>query len=623
MTKKPIIIGLWILMLAIFVYAATPTTPSTISPITNSLWLDDPNLSCSGSTGAVGDTYYEIYSQGKTTAYRTSLSVAWLQSGPGNYHEGSSASDRYYLSGTTGDTKNVSTNFTFNGDIFEIDVEVQDGIYAAVITINGTTVFSNSSTVTTFGPQTLSIDTSRWNDGNNYTMMFYHDGNDPSNKHFYWWWDEVNTERETDVYLISNNTEGQGDWDLNVSGTYTWNCRACDDDDGSCSAYTTSRNLILFNLTNCTSGNTALNFTLKDEESGDRFGPLGFQADLTLSSAWDSKAFNFDLQNFNNYSLCLNPAGYDITLDGFIDYSSTNSSYSYPRQYYFEDATINGNAGTDIDLYLLDDTYSSPITFTALEDGGVVSGLIIHIQRYSPGDGTYTLVAMGETGPSGTEIIYLRQTDAWYRIIAIQDGVQVYITDPLHILEDDYEINLGSGGAEAPIFDAWDALGSIAWSIGWNNVTNVTTLTADDASGVSTSMCFKVDKYSLAEGTQTICYTCESSSSVTIPCTITDADAYYEAKFIAYKDSVWRLVGTRTLDLAQDLANLIGKDGLLYSFLFIGMIAFSAVWNPAVAVSFAIAGLAFASWIGFIQLSIAAIVALIFVGGVIAIKSRN
>ena len=55
MKTKILFVLIGMLLFSSFVLAVAPTIPSTLSPDNNSVWFNDPTLTCSGSTDADGD----------------------------------------------------------------------------------------------------------------------------------------------------------------------------------------------------------------------------------------------------------------------------------------------------------------------------------------------------------------------------------------------------------------------------------------------------------------------------------------------------------------------------------------------------------------------------------------
>jgi len=594
-------------------FADAPTTPTTLSPDNNSIWFDDPTLTCSGSTDPDGDPIN--YSFWADSFEHPATPVSWTNWKAGEPDGG----DCVFHSFSTSNWLDWSCSQSQDFICEKGDAEDYEFVTSPHKTWEEARDYCENKS------------------GNFWHLVVLKDANESN---------FIDSRISDNSWIGVNDLVSEGDFEWiswfqgefilqnltsinylweNLSGEYSWKCQACDNN-SECSDFTEIRSLYKMDFDNCSSGNVALNFTGRDEETDDLLIPdMTFDAAWTLESAWDALLYNFGLTGDNNYSFCLSPSGVDVNITGFLEYDSTNSSYSFPRQYYFQDAIINGDTSNNIDLFQLSDTYATPITFTALRGATTVEDVLIHVQRYDPGTGDYTLVAMGETGATGQDIIYMRMTDAWYRILAYSDGVLEFVGDPEHILSSSYTIYLtGGAGGMSDYWDNWEALDSINYNLAFNESgTNYVTLTADDGSGVSTAMCLKVEKWTMLDGMEELYYNCESSASVTMSYEITDFDANYNAKFIAFFDGGWRLIDTEEISLTTNLSDLIGTDGIIYALLFIGIIAFVGLWNPVASVALTMFGLIISIMIGLISVSWAALIGVLITGGIILFKIRE
>ena len=605
-----------------------PSTPTTLSPDNDSIFFNDPTLTCSGSIDLDEDDINYLFWNFHSVILNQSASWNGDEGNTGDtdFYEGSSINDRFYVRlRDDGEWIWYSSNFSINADSFILNVQLSTygaNTFDGSIRVDGITVWTMPSD---YSQQNITIDLSDYNDGEEHSIGFVAvmSGSPHDNdwNYFYWWFDGLNS-NET---ILQNSSATNYEWEDLASGNYLWSCQACDNQ-STCSNFTETRSLYKMDFEECSEGNVALNFTGKDEETGDLLIPdMSFDAALMLESAADSLLYNFGLEDDNNYQLCLIPDGVDVNITGFIEYDSTNSSYSFPRQYYFQDAIINGDTTNNINLFQLSDEFATPITFTAIRGAYAVEDILIHVQRYDPGTGVYTLVAMGETGATGQDIIYMRMTDAWYRILAYEDGVLVYTGDPEHILDSTYTISLApSGDGMGSYWDDWEALDSINYNLAFNSSgTNMFTLTADDGTGASSSMCLKVEKWSMLDGMETLYYECEESASITMSYEVTDLDATYIGKFIANFDGGWRLMDTEEVSLKTSLSDLIGIDGIIYAILLVGIIAFVGLSSPVAAIVLTIFGLIVSFLIGLISIEWGALIGLIAVGGIILAKMRT
>tara|TARA_Y100000310_G_C20688721_1_gene820787 strand:- start:2036 stop:4108 length:2073 start_codon:yes stop_codon:yes gene_type:complete len=643
------------------VLATAPTIPTTLSPVNNSIYFDTPTLTCSGSTDAESDPInYLFYFPSGNLVQNSTLTTY-------NFN------NTYFIdnfnradSGTVG---NGWTEVNSGGD-FSIS---NNKLFATLTGSGEATLTKNISNVSVV--ESLSWN---WNStdingaGNNLVQLYAYDGgtecfnlglggattsqflldgswigsNISANTDYFMTVQDLDFDSKTfNVYangilqaggsLSTCNQFTSLKWRIasNDGGTINsyiddlemgkllspsvnnWNCQSCDNN-SECSSLTSNSTFSMADFYSCSSGNVALNFTLRDEENesaliGDMDGTL------TLDSLQDSKAYSFDLNDNSNFGMCLEPSNVNVNVSGFMEYLPNSSSYTYPRQYYFDQNTINGNNTQDISLYSLVDSLSTAVQFTASKAGSLASDILIHLQKYDPATNAFRLVAMGQTSSSGTDIIYLRLTDAWYRILAYDEGELGFTSGPEHITSTNYLMNLigGTAGENAVIeFGEWLDLGNIIFTLNYSNASQAFQLVADDSSGASTSMCLKVDKHDMLNGTTNICYQCVSSASVSISCAITDTDAYYTAQFIGYTNNTWRVLGSLTQDLSGKIADTIGKDGTFYAFLLVGVSAFAAIWSPAAAITLSLFSVSVMSVLGFIDVAWGMVMLLIVTG---------
>ena len=627
--KKTLLFGLSMILLMSFALADAPTTPTTLSPDNNSVWFNDPTLTCSGSTDADGDDINYLFYNAMDTTNSTGMNVSGYSGVGSGWELGSSICNPFSMHKSNSDLL-VEVDYVFNSDYWEIylytNIETWGGSGNARIDIDGVQIWITGQD---HPWNWTTLDVSEYNDGEPHTIGFYVEGAGGASAHLRFWWhregDALLQNSSAMTYLTNENDTCSGTQYELDDYFWSWKCQACDNN-SACSNLTETRSLYKMGFEECDSGNVALNFTGRDEETEDLLIPdMTFDAAWTLESAWDALLYNFGLTGDNNYTFCLNPAGLDVNITGFVEYDSTNSSYSFPRQYYFQDAIINGDTSNEIDLFQLSDTFATPITFTALRGATTVEDVLIHVQRYDPGTGDYTLVAMGETGATGQDIIYMRMTDAWYRILAYSDGVLEFVGDPEHILSSSYTIYLtGGAGGMSDYWDNWESLDSINYNLAFNESgTNHVTLTADDESGASTAMCLKVEKWTMLDGMEELYYSCESSASITMSYEITDLDANHNAKFIAFFDGGWRMIDSEEIALTTNLSDLIGTDGIIYAMLFIGIIAFVGLWNPVASVALTMFGLIISFMMGLISVPWSALIGILIAGGIILFKIRE
>jgi hypothetical protein len=430
--------------------------------------------------------------------------------------------------------------------------------------------------------------------------------------------------------LLQNSTATTYSWSgINFGTSQTWYCKACDHL-AACSNNTETRTIYAINFSNCAAGSAdmALNLSMKNEENESLLiGAVDYT--LTLDSDFDSLAYSGNMSGSSSYGLCMSPSDIDVSATGFLEYLPDDAAFTFPRQYYLDAMALNSNVTQNITLYSLPDALSTAVTFIASRAAQAVQGVLIHLQRYDVATNSFRLVAMGETNANGNDIIYLRLTDAWYRVLAYDQGELQFSSGPEHITSSPYSIILAGGAAGSDTFASfgnWVDLGDISYSLNYSNTTNSFNLIADDVTGASTSLCLKVDKFDMMNGTTNICYSCVESSSASIACPITNLDAYYVGSFIAYDDATWRVLASLPVDLTGKIAETIGKDGAFFAFLLVGVAAFAAIWSAAASIGLGLLALTAMTTLGFVDIAWEWVMGLIMAGIIliaIMYKRRN
>jgi len=606
------LIALYLVALAVLVTAAIPSVPSIIGPLNNSVYFGGENVTliCSGSTDDDGGPITYIYNI-------------------------SPEPNRYYFS-----------SFTYNYEDARDYCEAL-GTDWHLATIDNSTEQTYISSIVNSGNAWIglrdvdgdgSYEDDEWEWGTSgYRDWSGGEGSDPSQCVWHQasddnWADSPCTDTAKFVCEFGNYSytsyEQNG---INASiyslcaGNYNWSCKACNSTP-NCSESSEIMNLGIANIYNCNSGNINLNFTLFNEEIYNDTLNASWDITLSLSSETSSDSFNFQVDNTFNPMFCIEPNGTTITLNGFVEYLPTNESYSYPRQYYFSDASITSGIQTDIIVHALEDGYASSCSFKVTEEGSTpYAGSIIHLQRYLPGTGAYLGVAMGNTSSGGEDTIYLRLTDAWYRIFAYdRNNVLRYTSGPEHIASCPYNIIIGSEGEpDYNESEEWFLYDNINFAITFNDTTNLTSLTYDDPTGYATKMCLRVEKFGFeGDGYDLINTTCLTSSSGTMIQHLNES-GFYIAKAIGYHNDDWRLLGSLSIELGENLSNLIGKEGVFFAFLLVGILIFVGLYSPPASIIMGIVGFIASKAFGLLEVGWGAIVGIAFVGVLILFKQRG
>ncbi len=252
-----------------------------------------------------------------------------------------------------------------------------------------------------------------------------------------------------------------------------------------------------------------------------------------------------------------------------------------------------------------------------------VSDIIIQLQRFIVGEGIFNLVAMGETNSQGQDVIPLRLSDAFYKVIAVEDGDIVFDGGSQHISSSTYNIYLGADPSITNYANGYTQLDNLAWNLSFNaSGTNAIVLSALDTTGASTKMCLRVERYDAENGSEVINYECVTTSSASLSYTITNLTQTHVAQFVAYKDDIYRIMDQITVRLTTILADLIDEDGLFYAALIVISLSFLGLFNPQAAVILALVGIVASFILGLLPIAWASIIGLIIAGGILAYKIK-
>lgn len=419
-----------------------------------------------------------------------------------------------------------------------------------------------------------------------------------------------NIYKTIDIPVINGSTTNSFFWSFTLTQT-----------DGTQFYQNTSldyQNISYINLINCNStwATKTLNFTTKSATN-----PLPL-VNTTFYSNWyywlgrGSTRKQYSWENTSelnsNYQFCINP-NFTYSVSADIEYDSTGYSKNY---YYLDNASIN-NQTQSINFYLLNDSIATLTVLQVIDQyQNEQPGIIIQIQQYDIGLGTYFTIGMSKTSSSGEDITYLNWYDTFYKFILIKNNTIVQISDPMKIkastvtftLSDEFE------------FD-YDKFDDITYTLYYNNATSNFILTFADSSGSITQGCLRVIRRH-ANAETIICDSCEESASATLYCNInTNLSGTYFATFYAKGSpirvfaSISKKAGTTISQIYDSIENLSGSFlALIMAGVVVGLFLFS----PVLAIVAVIGGLLIAISIGFTTVNYVTFIGLVIAGGIVA-----
>jgi len=157
-----------------------------------------------------------------------------------------------------------------------------------------------------------------------------------------------------------------------------------------------------------------------------------------------------------------------------------------------------------------------------------------------------------------------------------------------------------------------------------NNATATVACTYNDSSAHLQTMYLSVQKLSNVSWTS-ICANSSASSNGTMTCSAASAGngTYYYWLYGKFASSTTLTIKIADGSFTVGLINIFGTAGLLFSAILIIALVMIGSFNPVVTVFMGIVGLVASSVLGMLDISLAALVGIIIVGIIIAIKSRG
>jgi len=302
---------------------------------------------------------------------------------------------------------------------------------------------------------------------------------------------------------------------------------------------------------------------------------------------------------------------YIFTID--VEADATDFSKNF---YYFTEATKTSGNATETDLYLLNDTLSTPTTLLVRDRyQRVISDVLIFVQFYDVGTDTFYTVTMGKTNQNGEDIVYLNWFDSLYKFILVQNGTTILTTNPYKIGDTPQIFQI-----EDDIVYDFDKFRDFQYSLIFNNATNNFVLTYIKPSGLVESACLRVINRD-ATGDTEICETCSTSASATLYCNIALAGngtfiaTFYATGSLAVIDWIIQEVG---IGMSETIFNLLDKnDAAFYTILMSSIVLLIFLISPVFGILGILAGLLLSSALGFSLISYASFLFISCVGGTI------
>jgi len=381
------------------------------------------------------------------------------------------------------------------------------------------------------------------------------------------------------------------------------------------------------NISKCTSGAKAANFTAYDEGNMSRLNPYNFLGTFEYWLGTGSIRRNMSINDLSvaESNICVQP-NETFHSDAIIQYEKDGY---VKRNYDLVNTSLDNNTMQAINLYLLETTASTSFIVSVRDPSQLpVKAAYIYVQRYYPGTGTYNTVDILKTDDNGNTVGHFEAETEDYKFIVIKNGAILY-TSPVQKVYCSatpctLPLTIGSTGV-----NLWTTMGnysSLIYNLEYNETTKIWVYTYVDTSGTTHYGRLYVYWIDGARGKQTICNVNSTSNAASLTCNSTGYNGtIYGEIYLSRSPEILLWAKSVIQSITNSIRDLFGTEGLFWAVIVIMVFAFAGVLmaGPTGGIVGIIVGVIGATWIGVASFGMITIFGIIAIGGFIAWIIRN
>ncbi|KKN27131.1 hypothetical protein LCGC14_0867810 [marine sediment metagenome] len=308
------------------------------------------------------------------------------------------------------------------------------------------------------------------------------------------------------------------------------------------------------------------------------------------------RSFNFTNTSTANFTLCIFPNTTVIT-DFQIEYIYGGISFTY-----FGDQINLSNVTKTLDLFVADGT--SQITYNVVDfSENAVEGAFIIVDQYDIGTNSFSTVEILKTDADGDAVGRATLSTVWYRFTVTFGGETKLIQGPLKLTSTTKIFKIDIAGADWTA--SWINSNTVAYALGFNNVTKTFHLNYSDSQLVLDEICLKVVNGSI-KGNVVLYENCETNPTTSGQLLATAINGVVDNQiFIA---TAWSIVSGDRFYIGALEANFLrawrfydndGEGmGLFITMILVLAMFMLGIWHPAVSIIFGIIGFGVARILG-------------------------
>ena len=288
-------------------------------------------------------------------------------------------------------------------------------------------------------------------------------------------------------------------------------------------------------------------------------------------------------------------------IDGTLSWEDSNG-YTVKRERDFIDenrTSSDSGTGTYLYLYYLNTSQANQVSFYVQDENAQpLQGLKLEIYSYNPSSGSTKLIETLKTDIFGKAVAYLDTTDYYYKVKVYDGTTLLYSSGTFKITTSEVYITIDTSTFD--FFTEFQEARDITTELTYDDTTKIVTLNYDDNKNVTKQMCLEIRDLS---STTAIAQNCSTSQEGTLAINMTgkEGNTYMAYAMVTSWENREFMVDNLEIDMTS-ISNVIGKEGLILTFLIIIVLTIIALPSPVMAILLAFVGLVIGQFMGLIQL---------------------
>jgi len=387
---------------------------------------------------------------------------------------------------------------------------------------------------------------------------------------------------------------------------------------------TSTQNQLVYNIpqlnitSGICSGNQSYLFDLKNEDlliPASMIGDWLYNINYGLSnSSLVNTAGN--IISTTNISICINDTvSPSFTMGtGNIIYSAPSA---IPRIYLFAGGTNLTTTPVNVTLYLSNMTID---LVAKILDSNLVpqKNITVNLLRYYPSTSAWLNIESDISDELGQTIFHVIEKTVNYRFILSSGSTILYTTDTVKVVcyATPCSIELTIPSTSGDLFKYYTSRSGVSSSLTYDNDSEIVSLIYASLDGTPKTMQLLVKHINMTDQ-PAVCSNYSSGLAGLLTCNLTGYNSnFFAQSYVNTTAGIMNIIDRISISTAN-FFKTTGKEGLLYSMLFIITLVMVGIWNPAVSIGLATVGFILLGITGIISMGWAVLTSIVILGGII------